>query len=321
MKLAVVGNVNIDVLAWPASEIPPPGVERPVDRIDLRVGGAAGITGATLARLGEDVLVVGCVGDDALGALALEELRGYGVDTRYVLPIADSATGTSIAFEAPGRDRSFLISLASLAAFEPSMVPEVALQASFVLFCGYFNLPSMRGQPTADLLRRVKEAGGTTLLDTGWDHDGWPDATREEIALLLPLVDVFLPNEDEAEHVTGESNSLIAAVALAERSAGWVVVKLGESGCLAASARGEVHRVGAPTVEVVDTTGAGDAFNAGLMRAMSSGEAYPDALRGAVRVASAVVSRSSSGRYPTPDELLTQPRSDWSRGAPGSRLD
>ena len=304
VDLAVVGNVNVDLVVWPVSDIPPPGVELPVDRIDLRVGGAAAITGATLARLGEDVVVVGCVGDDALGGFAIAELQGYGVDTGHVRRIDAAATGTSIAFEAPGRDRSFLISLGSLAAFEPSMIPEAAFRASFVLCCGYFNLPSMRGRPTADLLRRVQEAGGTTLLDTGWDHDGWPDATRAEIDLLLPFVDVFVPNQDEAEQLAGEPDPLAAALALAERTGGWVVVKLGRAGCIAANAGREVHRIDAPDVEVVDTTGAGDAFNAGLMSALHAGMAFSDALRTAVMVASTVVSRPSSDRYPTRDEVL-----------------
>ncbi len=303
--LAVIGNVNVDLLVWPASEVPPPGAERPVERIDLRVGGAAGVTGAALARLGADALVVGCVGDDALGVAAVNELRGYGLDTGHVRRIPNSATCISIAFEAPGRDRSFLISPGSLAWFESSMVPETALQASFVLFCGYFNLPSMRGRPTAELLRQVKETGGTTLLDTGWDHDGWPETTREEIRHLLPLVDVFVPNEVEAERLTGDSDPLTAARSLAARSAGWTVVKLGRNGCLAAGPDGEAYRVAAPSVEVVDTTGAGDAFNAGLMNALSAGDPWPDALRVAVLVASAVVSRRSNDRYPTSDELLT----------------
>jgi sugar/nucleoside kinase (ribokinase family) len=303
VTIAVIGNTNVDLLVWPASTVPPPGVEWPVENIELRVGGAAAITGAALARLGTSPVVVGCVGDDRLGALALEELGHYGVDTRHVHRVPGEATGTSIAFEAPGRDRSFLISLASLAAFEPSMVPDAALKASFVLFGGYFNLPSMRGRPTADLLQRVRAAGGTSLLDTGWDHDGWPAATREEIRLLLPLVDIFLPNEAEAEHLSGESDPLRAARALATVSDGWVVVKMGPAGCLAAGALGEVHRASAPDVDVVDTTGAGDGFNAGLMKALSEDAAWPEALRTAVRVASAVVSKPSNDRYPTSEEL------------------
>ena len=304
MTFAVIGNINVDLLVWPASEVPPPGAERAVERIDMRVGGAAAITGAALARLGADPIVAGCVGDDALGAAAIEELGGYGVVTRFVRRIAGSATGTSIAFEAPGRDRSFLISLASLSAFEPSIVPDEAVEASFVLFCGYFNLPSMRGGPTAALLRRVKEAGGTTLLDTGWDHDGWSDTTREEIALLLPLVDILAPNEAEAEHLSGTSDPLAAARSLTAVSDGWTVVKLGRDGCVAVGPDGSVHRAPAPRVEVIDTTGAGDAFNAGLMHALSAGDAWPDALRAASLLASSVVSRPSGDRYPTRAEVL-----------------
>ena len=303
MTLGVIGNVNADLLVWPASEIPPPGVERSVDRIDLRAGGAAAITGAVLARLGADAVVVGCVGDDALGAAVVNELRGYGVDTGHVHVIADASTGTSIAFEAPGRERSFFISLGSLAAFEPSMVPDEALQAASVLFCGYFNLPGMRGRPTAALLRRAKESGATTFLDTGWDHDGWPRSTRQEIRELLPLVDVFVPNEIEVRHLSGESDTFAAARTLTGWSAGWTVVKLGAEGCLAAGPDGQTHRVSAPAVEVIDTTGAGDAFNAGLMVALSAGRAVPTGLRKAVQLASAVVSRPSNDRYPTPEQV------------------
>lgn len=304
MSFAVIGNINVDLLVWPASEIPPPGVEHAVERIDLRVGGAAAVTGAALARLGGDPIVAGCVGDDALGTAVVEELDGYGVATRYVRRISGSATGTSIAFEAPGRDRSFLMSLASLSAYGSWMIPDEAFDASLVLLCGYFNLPSMRGSPAADVLRRVKEAGGTTLLDTGWDHDGWPVATREEIRRLLPLVDVFLPNELEATHLSGDAEPLAAARSLTALSGGWTIVKVGPEGCLAVGPDDRVLRASAARVEVVDTTGAGDAFNAGLMDALSAGVAWPDALRAAVLLASVVVSRPSGDRYPTRAELV-----------------
>jgi sugar/nucleoside kinase (ribokinase family) len=303
VSLAVIGNINVDLLAWPVAEVPPPGTERAIDRIDLRVGGAAAITAAALARLGADPIVAGCVGDDALAAVVIEELERYGVDTRHVRRIEGSATGTCVAFEAPSRDRSFLMSLASLAAFEPSMVPEEAFGASFVLLCGYFDLPSMRGRPSADLLRRVKAAGGTTLLDTGWDHDGWADSAREEVRSLLPLVDIFVPNEHEAEHLSGDPDPLSAARALSALSNGWTVVKLGREGCLATGPDLAVHRAPAPVVEVIDTTGAGDAFNAGLMDALGAGRRWEDAVRSASVLASAVLSRPSRDRYPARADL------------------
>lgn len=301
---AVIGNVNVDVLVWPASEIPPAGVERSVERIDVRVGGAAAITGATLARLGGDAVVAGCVGDDAPGASILGELERYGVATEHIQPIAGRATGACLAFEAPGHDRSFLISLGSLAAYEASMVPPEAVGSAFMLVCGYFNLPALRGRPTGELLRRAKDAGGTTLLDTGSDHAGWPAVTCDEVRSLLPFVDVFVPNELEASHLSGEAEPAAAARALTASSHGWTVVKLGPDGCVAAGPDGALHRAAAPPVAVIDTTGAGDAFNAGLMIALSEGRSWPDALEDAAIVASTVVSRPSHDRYPSPHDLV-----------------
>lgn len=183
------------------------------------------------------------------------------------------------------------------------MVPDVAVRASNVLLCGYFNVPSMRGDPTAALLRRVKDEGGRTLLDTGWDHDGWPEATREEAGLLLPSVDVFLPNEVEAEVLTGEPDPLPSATALGRLSGGLGRRQARCGGVPCRGPAGGTHRVGAPSVDVVDTTGAGDAFNAGLMQALGAGEAWPEAPGAAVLLASAVVSRPSGDRYPPSGRL------------------
>jgi sugar/nucleoside kinase (ribokinase family) len=302
VSIAVVGNINVDLLASPVADLPPPGTERPIHRIDLRVGGAAAVTGAALARLGRAPLVAGCVGNDVLGEVALEDVRRYGVETSHVVRL-EAATGVSIAFEAPGRDRSFVIALGSLASFDASMVPPEALAAERVLLCGYFNLPALRGNATRDLLAAVRAGGGTTLLDTGWDHEGWPTTTLRELRSLLPLVDVFLPNEGEASRLSGEADPAAAAAVLTRASGGWTVVKLGAAGAAAVAADGRSRGVAAPAVEVVDTTGAGDAFNAGLLDAMAAGADPAEALDHAVLVASTVVSRPSGDRYPSRAEL------------------
>jgi argininosuccinate lyase len=165
----------------------------------------------------------------------------------------------------------------------------------------------MRGDAARWLLEEVRSRGGTTLLDTGWDHEGWPASTHEEVASLLPLVNVFVPNESEAERLSGERDPGRAAAALARSSGGWVVVKLGGDGALAALEDGTSARVGAPAIGVVDTTGAGDAFNAGLIDAMSGGAAPAEAITHAVTVASTVVTRPSYDRYPTRRELVRTP--------------
>jgi sugar/nucleoside kinase (ribokinase family) len=301
-RISVIGNVNVDLLVWPAAELPPPGTDVPVESIQTRAAGAAGNTALALARLGRIPRLVGCVGDDHYGRFILDELAAAGIEEEVIV-LPGEPTGISIAFEAPERDRSFLTLLGSLQTFEASMVPPDALEGDYVLLCGYFSLPSLRGRDTLGLLAKVRAAGGRTLFDCGWDPAGWPRETRREIVELLPLVDYFLPNEVEAGYLTGVQDPTAAARALQRISGGWVIVKLGKEGCVAVGV-GQEHRVSAPSVRVADTTGAGDAFNGGLLYALSGGTEVPEALRLATRLATAVVSRPSEDRYPALGELL-----------------
>jgi sugar/nucleoside kinase (ribokinase family) len=301
-RISVIGNVNVDLIVWPAAELPPPGTDLPVESIQTRAAGAAGNTALALAQLGTIPRLVGCVGDDHYGRMTLNELAAAGIkEGVFVLP--GEPTGISIAFQAPKRDRSFLTLLGSLQVFEASIVPPDALERDFVLLCGYFSLPSLQGRGTLGLLEKVRATGGCTLFDCGWDPAGWPQETRREIAELLSLVDVFLPNEVEARGLTGIEDPVAAARTLQRISGGWVIVKLGPQGCIAVGP-GQEHQVAAPSVQATDTTGAGDAFNAGLLYALSDGTGLPEALRLATRLATTVVSRPSGNRYPAPGELL-----------------
>jgi sugar/nucleoside kinase (ribokinase family) len=301
-RISVIGNVNVDLLVWPVTELPPPGADSLVESIQVRAAGSAGNTALTLARLGHLPHLVGCVGGDHFGQFILQELAAAGIDGGVAV-VPDQPTGISIAFEAPGRDRSFLTAPGSLKVFRASMVPSEVLKQDFVLFCGYFSLPAFRGEPTLRLLKRVRAAGGSTFFDCDWDPAGWSRESRQEIAEILPLIDVFLPSEEEAQGLTGIDDPVAAAQALQQISGRRVVAKLGANGC-AAFGPGEDYRVPAPSVRVSDTTGAGDAFNGGLLYAISCGTKWLGALRFATRLASTVVSRPSESRYPTLEELV-----------------
>ncbi|HEU4354983.1 MAG TPA: carbohydrate kinase family protein [Actinomycetota bacterium] len=301
--VTLIGNVNVDLIVRPISALPPPGSEREVEAIEIRAGGAAAIAGLTLARLGVSARIVGCVGDDRFGRFLLEELEVAGLSVADVRVIEGTGSGVSIAFEAPDRDRSFVTSLGSLARFDVALVPDDALGASFVFVGGYFLAPRLRGDPTLRLLLAAKDRGATTVLDTGWDPLGWPAETRVEIDRLLPAVDVFVPNADEAIGLTGSADLRAAAEAIAGRSGGRVAVKLGSEGCIAVDGDGSEHEIAAPRVEAWDATGAGDAFDAGLIAALLEGRSFPVALSFATRVGASVVARPSSSRYPRRDEL------------------
>jgi sugar/nucleoside kinase (ribokinase family) len=302
-RISVIGNVNIDLVVWPAAELPPPGAEVQVETIGMRAAGSAGNSALALARLGQAPSLAGCVGGDHFGRFILEELAAAGIEGGVsVLP--EEPTGVTIAFQAPGRDRSFLTLLGSLEAFGASLVPEETLAANFVLFCGYFTLPALRGAPTLALMNRVRAAGGRIFFDSDWDPQGWSQESRDEIARLLPLVDVFLPSDEEARGLTGLEDPVVAARELQRISGGRVVIKLGPEGCVAFGPEDE-HRVPAPSVRVSDTTGAGDSFNGGLIYALSEGADWQEALRFATRLASTVISRTSEDRYPTLEEIIS----------------
>ncbi len=305
--VAVIGNVNVDLIVRDVRELPPPGEEWTVEVADIRSGGAASNTSLTLASLGVASSVVGTVGDDRLGARLIEDLADAGIDVSQIRTAPASRTGISIAFEAPGRDRSFLTFLGSLADLDASQISDRVTQTRFVLVTGYFLLPAL-AQDLPAVVARVHAAGGTVLLDTGADPGGWSTQTRSAISELLPSVDIFLPNEREATALTGEPDPEIAARRLRDTSGSWVVVKQGSDGCSAVGPGGAEGRCEATPVDVVDTVGAGDAFNAGFIAALMEGGTPVDALRLATDVASTFVSRPSGDRYPTRDDLAKGPR-------------
>jgi sugar/nucleoside kinase (ribokinase family) len=299
--ITIIGNINADIIARPVAALPAPGTEQTIESIELRVGGAGAIAALCLAGLGSTAELVGSVGDDALGRLLLEELLRGGVPVKSIA--VSGETGICIATEAADRDRSFLIAPGSPCQFSLPQIPDRAVSAQRLLVCGYFLLPALRYGGAGTLLQRARARGDETFLDTGWDPDGWTAETRNEVLGLLAWVDVFLPNEAEAMAIAGEPDVHNAVRALQARSGRWCIVKRGPKGSMAVGPGGTQFAIMAPAVQVADTTGAGDAFNAGILQARSEGRPWDEAIGFATLLASTVVSRPSRDRYPKRHEL------------------
>ena len=301
--LAVLGNVNADVVARPVSDLPPPGGDMLVDTVEVRVGGAAANAALALVALGCRPRLAGCVGDDLLGTFVLGRLRDRGL-AEEVRVLPGVPTGVSICLEGPARDRTFVSMRGALDRFEASMVPEGLVESPFVLFCGYFTLGALRGGPAVDLLERSRAAGATVLFDPDVEPGGWSDGARREIAGLLPLVDGFLPNRYEACGLTGAADPVEAGRELQRIGGGRVVVKLGAEGAASIDPNGSARRVAAPVVDARDTTGAGDAFDAGLLYGLAQGWTWDAAVSFAVRLGSTVAARPTTDRHPSLREVV-----------------
>lgn len=303
LSVHVIGNVQLDVLASPVTDMPPPGGDTIIDQIAVRTAGAAGNVSLAMAALQTEHRLFGAIGDDDAGRWVAADLKRVGLD-RDLHVRSGEATGISIALEAPGRERAFLTAHGVLSDYTITDVPAAAFEADIVLLTGYFSLPGLRGAGTAELLRNAKAAGAQTWFDTGWDPEDWTGEGVREVLELLPLVDVFLPNEPEALALTGEETVENAVGALKNHCPGWVVAKRGADGLVAAKPGGGLLHLNAPAVEPLDTTGAGDSLAAGTIAELARGADMPTALSHGVRVASTVVGRESHRRYPTREELL-----------------
>jgi argininosuccinate lyase len=295
-SVTVIGCVQVDLVMTPVADLPPSGATLFVDEATLRVGGAGANAALALAEAGVRPRLIGCIGEDRLGRWMLDELPDGLAEELYV---SDAGrTGLTVACEAPGRDRTFLTYLGVNDTWSLAMIPADALASRHVLFCDYFCAPSLQGDAAHELLSTAREAGATTYFDTAWDPRGWPDPTREEVARLLPLVDVFLPNQAEACALAGVTDSVTEAARTLQRaSKGWVVVKLGARGCLAVGPDSAQLEAPAPRTAVIDSTGAGDAFNAGLIAALADGRDWRSALGAATSLATQIVSRPSDARF------------------------
>ena len=273
--LVVIGDCNPDVLVL-GPDVTPVfcQAEKLVDRMSLEIGGSASITAVAAARLGLRVALAAAVGRDAAGTFMLDALAREGVDVSAVAIRDGLATGMTVALSRGG-DRAILTALGAMNSLTAADIPASVLSgARHVHVSSYFLLADSLGPGLADVLASARAAGATTSLDTNWDPaQRWRD---ERLSAAIAQADLLLPNEAEALALSGASTVPAAAADLAARGPR-VAVKLGARGVLLASGFAELHRVSLPPVTPVDTTGAGDCFNAGLIAGLLHGLPLPRA--------------------------------------------
>ena len=285
--LYVIGDVNPDILVIDADVVPEFGqVEKYVGTIRLTIGGSSAITACGVARLGLRVAHGGVVGDDILGHAILEALRDRGVDTSTVSIDRAIPTGATVHL-GTGENRAMLTATGTINRLRAEDVPRETLPLIRHIHAGSTAIqPQLRpGLPA--LFREARAAGATSSFDTNWD----PDRRWEGIDPMLAGTDLFLPNEREAALISGIMDPLEAARALVVRAdeAGrdpaaaplTVAVKLGADGALAVRGE-EALRLPAEPAQVVDSTGAGDAFNAGFLYGFLEGRPLDETLALAV---------------------------------------
>lgn len=273
MKILVVGELNVDLVLQNYSSFPTPGKEVLVERASLTLGSASAICAAGLARLGNEVAFAGKLGCDAWGDLVLARLNELSIDVSRILRSCDLTTGITVSVSSAA-DRALITYLGSSEALRVSDVQEAWLASSDHLHVSSFYLQRSLRPDLKSLFARAHALGLTTSLDPGCDPlEVWGG----DLLDVLTEVDLFFPNEVELAGVTGEPDPVTALRRL-QNGRTLTVAKLGASGCMAI-VDGTLVSLPAFRVTPVDTTGAGDSFNAGFLHSFLRDGKATEAIR------------------------------------------
>jgi len=299
--LVVLGDANPDVILRGAPEVLTFGqAEREIAAASLTLGGSGALVARAGARLGLRTAFVGLVGDDRAADFVLDMLTEVGVDVSWVRRDPAYQTAMTVVFVRPDGDRAILTFAGSLPEFGPEHLDEQILtRASHVHAASAFLQPRLTAA-LPGLFTTARRAGASVSLDTNDDPSGRWALDREP---LLATVDYLLPNEREAVTLafgpSAHDRDPLPAARLLARLGPTVIVKRGAVGASAVTAgqgpaqvlNARLQEPDASVTDLVDTVGAGDAFDAGFVAGLAKGHD----LRGALQLAVAVGTLSTRG--------------------------
>lgn len=271
MTVIAMGVHVLDVLVRPVETIPDGQGGQLVEQIAMTAAGSAGATALTLAKLGGTVRSAGAIGTDPIGDLLLTLLNRDGVDTSMLLRRDGVQTSSSVLPIRPDGSRPAFHVIGSNGAYGPDDAPWDVIASATHLHLG--GPEFMGGEAAAKILSFAREHGVVTSADVLAPGD--PEML-DWIAEALPHLDYLLPNDEQVLGFTGTSDLVDGCRQLLGRGVGCVAATAGADGAAVVDAE-SVTRVPAFDVDVVDTSGCGDAFSAGFIRGLGLGRTPADA--------------------------------------------
>ena len=294
-RIVIIGELNVDLLAIGLNSAPRMGDEILAKDFGMVLGSASAIFATGIRKLGHQVTFVSQVGADQFGDFCVHELRAAGVSTKHVSRRDDLKTGVTVSLSGT-RDRALVTYLGAIADFSVDRVPLSVFKNCDHLHMTSFFLQEAMRPSFAKLFRAARDRGLTTSFDPNSDPSGkW----RADIRDVIEQSDVLFLNEREALRYTGATAVRSAAQKLGQQ-AKCAVIKLGKRGAVAVQ-DGKISSAPAFKIKAVDTTGAGDSFDAGFISAFLNGSTIEDCLRIA-NACGAMSALKAGGTEGQPDE-------------------
>lgn len=275
-RVGCAGLLVEDTFCGPVAALPPEGALTVLDNIPVRAGGCAANVAIDLAKQGVDVDVVGCVGQDAAADVVTRAFETHGVGSSHIARISNCETSKTVILLVEGQDRRYLHCVGANCAFSVDHVPRDWISELKVFYLGgLFALPGIDFAQLAALLKFCRQHGVATVVDVVTPQD-LRDAGQ--LKQLLPLIDVFVPNDDEAKVFTGVIDPFDQLQKLRDAGANTVIITRGAHGSVA-SRDNNTWSCGIYYMKVVDQSGCGDAFTSGVIRSILMGWDLPQTLQ------------------------------------------
>ncbi|MCS7046476.1 MAG: carbohydrate kinase family protein [Gemmataceae bacterium] len=275
-EVLCAGIIVADHVCTPIDHVPAAGELVMAEGMLLTIGGCAANAAVDLAKMGVRAAVVGRVGDDPLGKVVAELLGVAAVDTTYLRVSPGADTSQTLIVNVRGEDRRFIHTFGANSLFRAGDIPLDVVERTKVLYVGgYLLMPGLDDEELVPVFAAARAKGVKVVVDVAIPQ---PGDYRPRLQKLLPHVDVFLPNNTEAELLTGESEPLRQAESLHRLGVNTAIVTLGGAGSILVQ-DGLRLRAGVYSVPFVDGSGGGDAFDAGYIYGLLHDLGPEDCLR------------------------------------------
>jgi sugar/nucleoside kinase (ribokinase family) len=270
------GILVADTFCGPMAELPHEGMLLALDAMPSKAGGCAANVAISLSKQGITADVAGRLGNDPSAQIVLTSLTKANVGSEHITFSDTQPTSQTVVLLVRGQDRRYIHVFGANKEFTASQIDRTWLKGLKVFYLGgLFAMPDMDMTELLDLLRFCQSKSITTVLDVviPKGHLGFHGLDK-----LLPHIDYFVPNDDEAQQITGEADPLEQIRVFQRHGANTVIITRGELGCIAAKGS-EMWQGGIYPINPVDLTGSGDAFSAGLIVGILRGWDMPGMLR------------------------------------------
>jgi sugar/nucleoside kinase (ribokinase family) len=275
-EVVCAGILVADHVCTPISHLPEAGELVLADRLALTIGGCAANVAVDLGKMNVRAEVVGRVGGDLFGRVVADLLRETNVDASGLRISPNGDTSQTLIINVAGQDRRFIHTFGANSEFSAADLPLDRVAQCKVLYVGgYLLMENLRQEELIPVFRAARSAGAKTVLDVVTPG---PADYLSRLEKLLPHVDVFMPNNQEGELISGEKDAVKQAELFHRLGVGTSIVTMGGDGSILIDARRRL-RCSAFLMPFVDGTGGGDAFCAGYICGMLRGQEPEDCLR------------------------------------------